>query len=95
MEKEMVKVSIPCSVDVERAAEAVARDFGSSLAEVTRMFWDEMIRTKTVPLEGFGEVPNDETAEALRAGSAILDAGGTGKSFASADDLLAAALSED
>lgn len=51
-----------------------------------------MARTRSIPLDlGYRE-PNEESLESIREADAIMAAGGTGKSFDSGADLIAAAL---
>ena len=55
-------------------------------------FLPVLARTRSIPLDlGYRE-PNEESLESIREADAIMAAGGTGKSFDSGADLIAAAL---
>lgn len=53
-----------------------------------------MARTHTIPLNLGNEIPNDGTSAALREGAEIMSRGGTGKSYETAEDMLAAIRAE-
>ncbi|MGN0071661.1 MAG: type II toxin-antitoxin system RelB/DinJ family antitoxin [Atopobiaceae bacterium] len=85
--------SVTVRVDDKTKAEAteIVEDFGFDLSSVTRAFYRQIVRERRIPLNLSYEIPNDETAAALKEGAGILNAGGTGRSFTSGRELLDAA----
>ena len=88
----MATMTIRCDEADKKAAADVAEYYGFDLSSVTRALWRQMARTRSIPLDlGYRE-PNEESLESIREADAIMAAGGTGKSFDSGADLIAAAL---
>lgn len=90
----MTTMTIRCDENDKKAAQEVAEYYGFDLSSVTRAFWKQMARTHTIPLNLGNEIPNDETSAALREGAEIMSRGGTGKSYETAEDMLAAIRAE-
>lgn len=88
----MTTMTIRCDEADKKAAAEVAEYYGFDLSSVTRALWRQMARTRSIPLDlGYRE-PNAESLESIRETEEILAAGGTGESFDSGADLIAAAL---
>lgn len=60
---------------IEQASE-VAESYGLSLASVTRAVWTQMARTNSIPLDFSGELPNEQSLEAIRQTEEIIKNGG-------------------
>ncbi|NHM13630.1 type II toxin-antitoxin system RelB/DinJ family antitoxin [Xiamenia xianingshaonis] len=82
--------------DLKRDASAVAEYYGFDLSGVTRAFYKQMVRDHAIPLDlGYSnEVPNEETIAAMKEAEEIIAKGGTGRSFKSAEGMMAFIESE-
>jgi DNA-damage-inducible protein J len=90
-EQIMATMTIRCDEADKKAAAAVAEFYGFDLSSVTRALWKQMARTKRIPLECNTFEPNAESLKAIEETKALIAQGGTGQSFESAEELLAAA----
>ncbi len=82
--------------ELKRDASAVAEYYGFDLSGVTRAFYKQIVRDHAIPLDlGYSnEVPNDETIAAMKEAEEIIAKGGTGRSFKSAEEMMAFIASE-
>jgi DNA-damage-inducible protein J len=87
----MTTMTIRCDEEDKRAASEVAEYYGFDLSSVTRAFWKQIGRTKRIPLDLGNELPNAESIRSIIEADEILANGGTGESYDSGRDLLAAA----
>ncbi|WP_165056532.1 MULTISPECIES: type II toxin-antitoxin system RelB/DinJ family antitoxin [unclassified Adlercreutzia] len=87
----MSTMTIRCDEADKRAAAEVAEYYGFDLSSVTRAFWKQMARTRSIPLELGGREPNAESVRSIREADAIVAAEGTGESYDTARSLLDAA----
>jgi DNA-damage-inducible protein J len=87
----MATMTIRCDEADKKAAAAVAEFYGFDLSSVTRALWKQMARTKRIPLDCNSYEPNDESLIAIAETEEIIANGGTGQSFSTAEELLAAA----
>lgn len=78
----MATMTIRCDENDKAAAAAVAEYYGLDLSSVTRAFWKQMARTNSIPLDFGYREPNAESLRSIREADEIVDAGGTGASFA-------------
>lgn len=74
------------------AASEVAEYYGFDLASVTRAFYKQMIRTRSIPLDLGRDEPNPESLRAIEEAEAFFAKGESG-AYGSARELLDAALS--
>ena len=88
----MATMTIRCDEADKKAAAEVAEYYGFDLSSVTRGLWRPRPPTRATPLALGTREPNAEPLETIREADAIMAAGGTGKSFDSGADLIAAAL---
>lgn len=89
----MTTITIRCDEADKHAASEVARAYGFDLSSVTRAFWKQMARTRSIPLDLCGYEPNEESLHSIGEAEDIIAAGGTAESFDSGRDLLDAARS--
>lgn len=75
--------------DLKRSAAEVAEYYGFDLTSVTRAFWKQMSRTRSIPLSLTFEEPNDESLQAIEETAAIVASGG-GRRFKSTGELISA-----
>ena len=87
----MTTMTVRCDEEDKRAASEVAEYYGFDLSSVTRAFWKQIGRTKRIPLDLGNELPNAESIRSIIEADEILANGGTGESYDSGRDLLAAA----
>ena len=87
----MTTMTIRCEEADKKAAAEVAEYYGFDLSSVTRAFWKQIGRTHKIPLDLGNEMPNDESLRSILEADEILANGGTGQSYDSGRDLLAAA----
>lgn len=76
----------------KQAASEVVEYYGFDLASVTRAFYKEIIRTRSIPLSlGRGDSPNAESLRAIEDAEVFFASGNPGR-FATADELIESAL---
>lgn len=69
----MSSVTIRIDRETKEQAAAVAEKLGTDLSAATRMFYKQMIREQGIPVNlHLNNIPNEETAEAIREGRALL-----------------------
>lgn len=87
----MASVTVRVDEKTKEQATEIVEDFGFDLSSVTRAFYRQIVRERRIPLNLSYEIPNDETATALKEGAGIMAKGGTDSSFSTGRDLLDAA----
>ncbi|MDO4183551.1 MAG: type II toxin-antitoxin system RelB/DinJ family antitoxin [Coriobacteriia bacterium] len=87
----MTTMTIRVDEDLKAGAAQVAEYYGFDLSTVTRAIWQQMVRTRSIPLDLNYPQPNAATLASIREGDEILASGGTGRSFQCGRDLLDAA----
>ena len=87
----MASVTVRVDEKTKEQATEIVEDFGFDLSSVTRAFYRQIVRERRIPLNLSYEIPNDETATALKEGAGIMAKGGTGSSFSTGRDRLDAA----
>lgn len=78
----------------KQGASEVAAYYGLDLASVTRAFYKQMIRTRSIPLDFYwpgSEEPNEESLEAIRETEEMMRTG-SGVGYATAREMLEAAM---
>lgn len=78
----------------KQGASEVAAYYGLDLASVTRAFYKQMIRTRSIPLDfcwSASEEPNEESLEAIRETEAFFASGGVGR-YTSGKEMIEAAM---
>ena len=84
-------VTIRIDGEIKEGASRIAEHFGFDLSSVTRAFYMQMIRENRIPLNLSDPEPNEESLEAIRETEEMIHSG-TGQSYATAHDLIQAAL---
>ncbi len=87
----MGATTYPIRVDdnLKSSAAEVAEYYGFDLASVTRAFWKQMARTKSIPLSLSYEEPNEASLAAIEETKAIIADAGR-KRYKGTDELAAA-----
>lgn len=81
----MASVTVRVDESTKARAAQIAEDFGFDLSSVTRAFYRQIVRENRIPLNlSYGE-PNQESLDALREATQIVE-GGTSR-FANADEM--------
>ena len=90
----MSSVTYPIRVDedLKNSAAEVADDYGFDLPSVTRAFWKQMVRTRSIPLTLAYNEPNDESLGSIQETERIIAAhkAGAREGFENVDDMFAA-----
>lgn len=74
--------------DLKQSASRVCESYGLDLTTATRALWMQIVRTNSVPLQMWGDEPNDETLEAMAEVDEMI-ASGAEPQFDSVEDALA------
>lgn len=90
----MASASLTIRIDesLKREASLVAEYYGFDLSSVTRAFYKQMVRERSIPLNLGSYEPNEESLEAIRETEEFLASGKQGR-FSDARSLIEAALS--
>lgn len=86
----MATTTIRCDKASKEALAEVDEYSDLDLSSVTHAFWKQIGRTHKIPLDLGNEMPNDESLRSILEADEILANGGTGQSYDSGRDLLAA-----
>lgn len=91
----MAQICLHVDDDVKRGAEQVLNDVGLSMAAAVNIFLRTVAREKRIPFELPADVPNAETAEAIREVKRLKANPDLGKTYTNADQMMEDLLSRE
>ena len=84
----MANVNVRIDPEIKKEAEQIFALLGLTPTTAITLFYNQVIRTCSIPFELKADIPNEETMEAIREAKHLEEHPEEARGFASADDLI-------
>lgn len=84
----MANINIRIDGEIKKKAEQVFSKLGMTPTTAITLFYNQVIRTKSIPFELHADIPNEETIEAIKEIDDMEKHPEKGKTFNSVDELM-------